>query len=283
MDRRAIKMLIALLTAIVLIGVIAGCGARHTHYSSSAVQFLYPKKQEKQKPQIPALSLPLKVGIAFVPEVSGSSTYYRHSNTFTENDKMKLLEEISEHFKQYEFVHSIEIIPSGYLRPEGGFTNLDQIQTMYGIDVIALVSYDQHQFTDEDALSLSYWTIVGAYVVPGEKNDTHTMVDAVVYDIKSRKLLFRAPGVSLIKGTATPVNVSKKLREDSIEGFKLASRDLIVNLDVQLQLFKKKVKDMPQEYKITKKPGYTGGGSIDMLLLLFIASAGGIALRGRRR
>ena len=79
------------------------------------------------------------------------------------------------------------------------------------------------------------------------------------------------------------MNVSKKLREDSIEGFKLASRDLIVNLDVQLQLFKKKVKDMPQEYKITKKPGYTGGGSIDMLLLLFIASAGGIALRGRRR
>lgn len=266
-----------------LISSLSGCGARHTHYNSSAVQFLYPEKQEKQTPQIPALSLPLKVGIAFVPETSGGSTYYSQRNTFTENDKMKLLQEISEHFKQYEFVHSIEIIPSAYLRPKGGFTNLDQIRTMYGIDVIALVSYDQHQFTDEDALSLSYWTIVGAYIVPGEKNDTHTMVDAVVYDIKSRKLLFRAPGVSLIKGTATPVNVSKKLREDSVEGFRLASQDLIVNLDTQLQLFKEKAKDMPEEYKITNKPGYTGGGSIDLLMLLFMGAVGGVGLWGRRR
>ncbi len=48
---------------------------------------------------------------------------------------------------------------------------------MYDIDVIALVSYDQVQFTDGSFLSLTYWTIVGAYVVAGEKNDTSTMLD----------------------------------------------------------------------------------------------------------
>ena len=43
---------------------------------------------------------------------------------------------------------------------------------MFGIDVIVLLSYDQVQFRDEGLLSLTYWTVVGAYTIPGEKNDT---------------------------------------------------------------------------------------------------------------
>lgn len=276
-----LKNVIQLLTFTMLMSLISGCGARHQHYSSSAVQYLYADNKKPHSPQIPALSLPLKVGVAFVP--NASSSRWGSDSSFTENDKMKLLKEIAAHFGKYEFVHSIEIIPSAYLQPNGGFTNLDQLRTMYGIDVIALVSYDQHQFTDEDALSLSYWTIVGAYIIPGQINDTHTMVDTVVYDIKSRKLLFRAPGVSHIKGRATPVNESKELREDSVEGFTIASHDLIVNLDTQLQLFKEKVKDAPEEYKITNKPGYTGGGSIDIVMVLFMGVVGGFGFWSRRR
>ncbi|MGB5966284.1 MAG: rhombotarget lipoprotein [Sulfurimonadaceae bacterium] len=281
MNHKVVKNLIQSLTVIMFISLMTGCGPKYAHYNSSAVEYLYPEKQEVQVSQIPALSLPLKVGIAFAPE-----PYYVRGAPLTENNKVDLLREIAEHFKEYEFVHSIEIIPSAYLSPKGGFTNVDQIRTMYGIDVIVLVSYDQHQFTDEGVVSFSYWTIIGAYIVPGEKNDTHTMVDAVVYDIKSRKLLFRAPGLSYIKGTATPINLSEELREDSTEGFKLASRDLIVNLDIQLQLFKEKIKDAPEEYKIMHKPGYagsTGGGSVDTLMLLFMGLIGGLGLWGRRR
>lgn len=281
MKHKVVKNLIQSFTVIMFISLMTGCGPKYAHYSSSAVEYLYPEKQEVQVPQIPALSLPLKVGIAFAPEPN-----YVRGAPLTENNKVDLLREIAENFKEYEFVHSIEIIPSAYLSPKGGFTNVDQIRTMYGIDVIALVSYDQHQFTDEGVASFSYWTIIGAYIVPGEKNDTHTMVDTVVYDIKSRKLLFRAPGVSYIKGRATPINLSEELREDSTEGFKLASRDLIVNLDIQLQLFKEKIKDAPEEYKIMHKPGYagsTGGGSIDTLMLLFMGLIAGLGLWGRRR
>jgi rhombotail lipoprotein len=90
---------------------------------------------------------------------------------------------------------------------------------MYNVDVVALLSYDQAQFTDEGALSLTYLTIVGAYLVPAEKNDTHTMLDAVVYDIRSRKMLFRAPGTSQIKGHATLMNLSEQRRKDSDAGF----------------------------------------------------------------
>ena len=71
---------------------------------------------------------------------------------------------------------------------------------MFGIDVIALVSYDIVQFTGEGLSSISYWTLVGAYAVRGEKNDTHTMIDAAVYDIASRKhldmLVFQVNGAT---------------------------------------------------------------------------------------
>jgi len=118
--------------------------------------------------------------------------------------------------------------------------------------------------------SITYWTLIGAYVIPGEKNDTHTMLDAAVYDIKSRKMLFRAPGTSHIKSRATPVNLTEQLRIDSQQGFQQASRDMIVNLDEQLQLFKAKVKESPQDFKIAHKPGYSGGGSLDAVFVILM-------------
>jgi len=267
------KSLLLIYLSIALIGITMGCSIRSTHYSSSVVQYLYPEQKETiETPAIPQLSLPLKVGIAFVPETSGS---HRH---LTERDKMDLMREVSEHFKKYAFVKSIELIPSAYLRPKGSFSNLDQIRTMYDVDVISLLSYDQTQFTDEGLASITYWTLIGAYLVPGEKNDTHTMVDAAVYDIKSRKMLFRAPGISHIKSRATPVNLSEQLRQDSLNSFKEASIDLIKTLDEQLALFKEKVKEAPSDYQIVHKSGYTGGGSFDALLIFILAAFGGLKL-----
>jgi rhombotail lipoprotein len=162
------------------------------------------------------------------------------------------MEEVADHFKTYAFVKAIEIIPSAEFTPGGSFADLDRIRAVHGVDVIALLSYDQVQFTDEGMLSLTYWTVVGAYVVAGEKNDTHTMLDAVIYDIKSRKMLFRAPGTSHVKGSATPADLSEKLRADSDKGFTEAAKSMIINLDVQLARFKERVKESPTEYKVIK-------------------------------
>jgi len=241
---------------------------------SSVVQYLYPEqKAPVETPEIPILSLPIDVGVAFVPEVSGGRL-----KNFSEKNKMELLKEISEHFKKYDFVKSIELIPSAYLRPNGSFSNLDQIRTMFAVDAIALISYDQTQFTDGGLASITYWTLIGAYIVPGEKNDTHTMVDAAVYDIKSRKMLFRAPGISHIKSSATPVNLTEQLRRDSLEGFKRASQELTVNLDEQLQQFRAQVKESQQDIKIAHKAGYTGGGSLDIFFMVLIVILGGFRL-----
>lgn len=43
-------------------------GKRNKRYASSVVEFLYPYSNVVETPAIPYLSLPLSVGIAFVPE-----------------------------------------------------------------------------------------------------------------------------------------------------------------------------------------------------------------------
>jgi rhombotail lipoprotein len=218
------------------------------------------------------------VGIAFVPE----STQNPKGSRLSEKEKVDLMERVSAEFRKLPFVKDISVIPSAYLTPKGGFANLDQIRTMHGIDVITLLSYDQVQHTDEGLKSLSYWTIVGAYIIEGEKNDTSTMLDAAVFDISSRKMLFRAPGTSHIKGSATFVNLSEQLRTDSLNGFHIASDNLVVNLKDQLDRFKTKVKEMPEAYVVEHKPGYTGGGSMGAAFSLLLLSLVGLALwRGR--
>ncbi len=265
------RSMIGSVVLVALAWMMAGCAVKSTHQASSVVQYLYPHKAEKvEEPSIPTLNLPLRVGVAFVPEESRFARFH-----LSEKDKMDLMQKVSAEFRSYPFVKTIELIPSPYLVPGGSFSNLDQVRTMYGVDVIALLSYDQVQHTDEGILSLSYWTLVGAYLVKGEKNDTSTMLDAAVYDIPSRRMLFRAPGLSRVKGTATLVNVEEQLRLDSLRGFHDASEDLVGNLRQQLEFFQEKVRTQPEEVRVVHRPGYSGGGSIDGLSLGILVALGG--------
>jgi rhombotail lipoprotein len=279
-----------IIVLLVSAAVFCGCatfGIRSHHRATSVMKFLYPNDSERvESPAIPVLSLPLKVGVAFVPvedSKTGRGFYFPASDaTVNEAQKLELMREVSKHFKKYPFVKSIELIPTAYLRPAGSFANLDQLRTMFGVDVIALLSYDQVQFTDEGLLSLSYWTIVGAYIIEGEKNDTRTMLDAVVYDVASRKMLFRAPGTSHIEGAATPVNLSEELRRDSQAGFEAAATNLVTALEFQLAEFKDRVKQAPDEIKVVHKVGYAGAlGPLEAVLLGGMTLAGFLLQRKR--
>lgn len=275
--RRLIFILIS-----VLIALLSGCAGQQSRTKSSVVDYLYPKDTATIiQPSIPTLNLPLKVGIAFVPEhpssIRGANfwTGVVSGGALTEANKSALLETVANNFRQLEFVSDIEVIPSSYLIAGGGFSNLEQIKTMYGIDVIALVSYDQVQFTDEGLLSLTYWTLVGAYVVSGEKNDTSTLLDTAVYDIQSKKMLFRAPGTSNVKGSSTPINLSEELRIDSIKSFEEATENMVANLNTELNSFKDKIKQNPEHVKVVHREGYTGGGALgpfDALILVLLVA-----------
>jgi rhombotail lipoprotein len=280
--------LIVILAALAL--AVTGCetlftGDRPSHRRvSSLVQYLYPSTSDHvDKPTTPVLTLPLRVGVAFVPDEGASGGNLSRTPPLSEQQKVKLLNQVSEEFRKYPFVKSIQVIPSIYLQPRGGFENVEQLRSMFGVDVISLVSYDQIQFTGENMGSLAYITIVGAYLVPGHTHQTRTMVDAAVYDIASRKLLFRAPGLSVASDTAIAINANRELRRESHEGFSQAATNLITNLEQELAAFRTRIKESPEEVKIVRSPGYVGGagaiGFTEVLLLGALALGGWCARR----
>ena len=279
--------------------LLAACATGSTHHRTSVVQYLYPKARvPSDTPTVPVLRLPLRIGVAFVPPGGGEGPRGHigrgDESDVPETERLRLAREITDHFRQRPFVKSVELIPSSYLMPGGGFENLEQLRSMFDVDVMVLLAYDQVQFTGERASAFTYLTVIGAYVVQGEKNDTRTLMDAVVVDVASRKLLFRAPGTSVVKGSATPVNNEEALRNDRMRGFELASRDLVTNLDVQLTAFRERVKEAPEDVRVVRSAEYdrraaaaggSGAGAIDPLsLALFagVAAAGMVASRRRR-
>jgi rhombotail lipoprotein len=286
----SLRPLLLAATAVAATAFLAGCASAwssrgKTDRSSSVVAFLYPGESNPLPPtDIPVLRLPLRVGIAFVP-TAGARGGWTPPGGISETQKAALMERVAREFRGRDFIGSIELIPTTYLRPGGGFANLDQLAGLMGVEVVALLAYDQAQFTDDNFLSLAYWTIVGAYVVKGNKNDTHTLMEAAVYDIRSRHLLFRAPGVNQLSESSTLVGLSERRREASAKGFDLATDELVRNLQVQLDGFRERVKRAPGEVKIEHRPGYTGagaGGPAFAGAVLLLALAGGWLARRAR-
>lgn len=246
---------IVLIMSLLVIAFLCGCGAGSRARSTSNLgEFLYPKMDgtvEKESPS--ALPMPFKIGIAFVPDSSSTvndsptttKAGVRNTLMLSEKQKTDLMGKILKVIQTYPFIKSIESIPSQYLVSKGGFTNLDQIRSLYGIDVIILLSYDQVQHTDEGLSSIMYWTILGAYMVEGEKNDTNTMIDAAAFYIPSRKMIFRCAGTSHVKAKSTPINLSEQLRIDSYDGFEKAVDSLTANLRGQLDQLPKKSEKSP--------------------------------------
>jgi len=244
------------------------------------MNYLYPDNPTHvEQVKVPHLQLPLRVGVAFVPPGSGGSSW-RASPNLTERDRSELLKSVAERFEVLPFVGKVEIIPSAYLRSGGSFENLDQIRSMFGVDVIALVAYDQIQFTEHNLLAVTYLTIVGAYIMHGDHNSTETLMDAVVFDIASRQMLFRAPGTSKVSGFSTAAAIDSRLRENSRKGFELATVELIENLEHELENFKVRIRERPSEVRVSHREGYDGSGAYHGWLAILLA---GLMLWARRR
>jgi rhombotail lipoprotein len=263
----------------------SGCFSPHQRKkaarATSVVSYLYPDQANPMPPTtIPVLRLPLRVGVAFVP--SGHQGDYGAMGPISELQKNQLMERVAAEFKGLEYIQHIQIIPSSYLRAGGGFENLNQVRSLLGVDVVALVAYDQVQFTNHNVLSLTYWTIAGAYLFHGNQNDTQTLMEAAVYDIASRHLLFRAPGGSRVKAGAAAVYLPQRLRADSATGFDQATTELIAKLKAELEVFRVRVKESPGEVKIEHKPGYTGAGSSGALFSALLMILGFLGWQKRR-
>jgi rhombotail lipoprotein len=268
----------AVLLVALLVSMLSGCAmfdrGRDTRNASSLVDFLYPRgAMPPAENAIPQLRLPLRVGLAFLPEGNGQA------DALPAAQKEALLERIRNRFRDRKFVGEIVVIPDYYLKTARGFSGLEGVQRLYNIDLMALVSYDQVRHLDDNRLSLSYLTIIGAYVVKGTRHDTTTLVDLAVVDPVTRSLVLRAGGTNTRHGNSTLIEQERKSRDAAAESFTAATEQLIENFDRSLVAFEADVRAGKANVRVAQRnPGAAtgGGGSFswaDLAFLLLVALA----------
>jgi rhombotail lipoprotein len=150
---------------------------------------------------------------------------------------------------------------------------MQQVARLYGVDVMALVSYDQVSISSDTKASVLYWTIIGAYLVEGTENDVQTFVDTAVFDVATRKLLFRAPGIDKRESRSTAVESSEELREERAASFSVAMADMTANLSKELAVFEDRLESDPQLAEVNWDESKGGAGSFGALTIFVLVFA----------
>lgn len=153
--KHGIASLVMLAAAASLVATTA-CMSTSRQRRANVLEYLYPEGKEALPATDVRLELPLTIGLAFVPE----TTVHRDA-VVTVDQQDELLSRVRDAFADTTEIERIEVIPSTFVSPAGGFENVDQIRRSLGIDLVLLVSFDQVQFDDPNLASLTYWTIVG--------------------------------------------------------------------------------------------------------------------------
>ncbi len=262
----------ALTASIGIVSLTAGCTTwwnfaagsdPRQEVSSSLVDYLYPQSGRRHRAVevgVPArLEVPLRVGLAFVPARAG------HAD-LPEARKAQLLGTVQAHFSAQRYIERIEVIPTAYLRDGGSFGTLERVAGLHGVDVMALVSYDQLAIADDNTGSLLYWTLVGAYLVEGSRNDVSTFVDIAVFDVNTRRLLLRAPGVNELRASSTLVTSPERLRAARTESFAGAIADMTDNLEAELARFRRDLEHNADVHIASRN----GAGATPWLALLIM-------------
>lgn len=276
--------------AVLLVLALSGCAGMvamdsRSSSASSLVEYLFPNeaKPEPIRQSLPRVELPAAVGIAFVPS-------RRMPDALSAAEQERLLESVRRAFLTQTFVDRIEIIPQTHLRPGGGFADLDLVAALHGVEVIALVSFDQLRQTSESARSLLYWTIIGAYTVSASRNEMVTLVDTSVIHVPSRNLLLRAAGQDRRDSRSTLVNVGRVQSQLSLEGFESATADMSDQLDLAIRDFDRRVRREARAQLVDRRsgenwhdsPGGAGAFGFGSLLLLSLLLAAQLGV-GRRQ
>ena len=204
-------------------------GTHKARSSSSLVSYLYPNGERPPglASDIPQLTVPVRIGIAFVPEQNSTGV-------ISERVKNRLLRKVRNAFKHHTVVQEIRILPIHSLRTRGGFRELRQLADRYNVDLIALVSHNQVRAVRHNALSVSYVTIVGAIILPGNSHDVSTFVNTAVFDVSSGKLLFHAAGKDRVRRQTSAFALAEKNRLISRRSIGSATQEMIASLNTEL-------------------------------------------------
>lgn len=263
----------------------SGCASynnslRTVQRQSNLASFLFSGNTPQAPAQKAPLHLPAKVGVAFVPGDPASSN-------IPETTKKEVIEAVrSQLAKHTKYVAGAQAIPSIYLTPRGGVQNLEQVAQQFGVDVIVILGANQFQKHERNSLAaLLDVTIIGQYLIPGNTVDTATVLEAAVYHVPSRAMIFRTDGANQKKSHATQYGSSQTAQNDAASSILDASKKLVVSIGEALVGFEKFDAATTQEIQplpassttnVSEQKNYwdkankyrsTGGGSFDLLWL----------------
>jgi rhombotail lipoprotein len=278
-QRRTLKLLGLGAVTLTLSGCALMFGDLHARQHQSTtplVDFLYTDGKVPEQDAQPELRLPIRVAVSFLPAGGG----YQPAAA----EREKVLTTLRDSFRSLPYVSEIVIIPDYYLHSGkgDGLMQIEQLSRLFKFDLFALVSYDQVQNNYQNDRSLAYLTIVGAFLVRGDRNETHTLLDVAVIDPKSRALVMRAGGVSSLKGNTTAIDVERHTGAQSTRGFEEATLQLVANFKRELADFEQRVRDGTAPVKVVRQAS-RGGGAMDPWLLAMLGLlALPIAIRASR-
>lgn len=162
--------------------------------------------------RIPALAAPFRLGVYFVRTESPTRQSVRPVEWLSA-EKTALMQRLAQ-------LHSGQIVRETVILAESTVLNLTrqefrQAAIRYGIDVLLLIdgigAVDRHN----NAYSLLYPTIIGAYLVPGTVSDALFVIDGRLWDLRTDTVGERqtAEGLAHLVGAAVMVEDADALRE----------------------------------------------------------------------
>ena len=131
---------------------------------------------------------------------------------------------------------------------------------------------------DDNNWSLSYLTIVGAFVIKATEHDVATIVDLAVVDPATQSLVLRAGGTDGSHGHSTLVQDRQDERLAGAGSFDAASDRMMGNFDAALNSFEASVKAGRANVRVVDRNGapHGGGGelgAVDAILLAALVAA----------
>jgi len=280
-----------MLTLLLLASLLGGCAGlepllcwpgchqreRSAHGSSSLVGFLYPEGTDALPPDdLPTLPVPMRVGLAFLPERSSQPV-----DGLEAARRDAILQRIADRFRSRPFIREIVIVPDYYLRDVKGFEGLAGVQRLHGVDLMALVSYDQVGHEDDRKSAVAYLTILGSYLVRGTRQEETTLLDMAVVDAASRSIVLRAGGTDTRVQNTTYVGSEVEARKLAAASFDAAAHQLIERFDVALEQLEADIRSGKSGVKVRPARGGGGGGALGTGTALALLGFAGLAARRR--
>ncbi|MEI6542172.1 MAG: rhombotarget lipoprotein [Methylococcales bacterium] len=197
---------------------LSGCSGTNFIQSSSSVplaEVISEVKDSRQVVEKKPLKLPTSVGIVFV-----HGTGYQHlPDTALHMAADKLKEQLLANPK---FVRSVFVVANDDIKTKVSL--LDRIKTLYGVEVIVLVSYQQDQRTLQSGMGrLADLTVFGSFLIPAVEIKTETIIDGKVIHIADNSLIFKASGADGRSESSTSYSLDGVVIEESIKGLLAAT------------------------------------------------------------